>query len=82
MDPSRRQFLVSLARVAAYAAPVVVTLSAPQGLAAAKSASEKSGGGGKTKSLTADFSTDLNSTSQPAPWSVSPPGSSGFPTGR
>ena len=80
MDPSRRQFLVSLARVAAYAAPVVVTLSAPSRLAGGKSASEK--GGGKTKSLTADFSTDLNSTSQPAPWSVSPPGSSGFPTGR
>lgn len=82
METSRREFLVSLARVAAYAAPVVVTLSAPSRLAGAKSASEK--GGGKTKSLTADFSTNLNGTaaSTPAPWSVSPPGSSGFPTGR
>lgn len=82
MDHSRRQFLISMARVAAYAAPVVVTLSAPQGLAAGQSASQKTGGGGKTKALTTDFSTNLSGASQPAPWAVAPPGSSGFPGGR
>lgn len=85
MDDTRREFLIRMARSAAYAAPVVVSLSAPEGLAAQKTASDKGGGGGKTKSTTADFSTNLDATSPTtatAPWAVPPPGSSGPPGGE
>lgn len=83
MDDTRREFLIRMARAAAYAAPVVVTLSAPGGLSAQKTASTK--GGGVTKNTVTDFSTDLNTTSPSsatAPWAVAPPGSSGPPGGE
>lgn len=85
MDSSRREFLLKVARGAAYAAPVIVSMSAPEKLLAQATASQKKGGGskgkGKNPNLNASgtqFQTgpDAGAT---APWSKPPDGGSGAP---
>lgn len=86
MDASRRDFLLKLAKGAAYAAPVVASMSAPERLLAQVSPSQKMGGMamGKGKpNAVSGFTADptLAPGSKTAPWTVAPPGSSGPPGG-
>ncbi len=76
MDPSRREFLLKLAKNAAYAAPVVVSMSAPSSLLAQAAVSHKKGGDkkGKESNLVGGF--EVAPLPGPtAPWAVAPPGS-------
>lgn len=85
MDSSRREFLVKLAKGAAYTAPVVVSMAAPESLMAQASVSHKMGGGSKGKGKNPNAVTDFSGGGAPgpaAPWEVAPPGSSGPPGGE
>ncbi len=79
MDPSRRQFLLKLAKGAAYAAPVVVSMSAPSSLHAQAAVSHKKGGG---KMMSGNVVTDFSLAPSPArgpvaPWRIAPPSTRG-----
>ncbi len=85
VDSSRREFLLKLARGAAYTAPVVVSMATPESLMAQASVSHKKGGGAKGKGKNPNAVTDFSGGAVPgpaAPWEIAPPGSAGPPGGE
>jgi len=87
VDSSRREFLLKLAKGAAYTAPVIVSMATPESVLAQSSVSHKKGGGskgkGKNPNAVTDFSAGPAASPGPsAPWQVAPPGSASPPGGE
>lgn len=73
MSETRREFLVRVAKGAAYSAPVIRTLTAPEGLRGQANPSQKSGGkaGGKGQGSLSDPATQFQ-LGPSAPWTNNP----------
>lgn len=73
MTETRREFLIKMAKGSVYSAPVIRTLTAPDGLSAQANPSEKSGGktGGGWGQNAPSPSTDFQ-FGPSAPWSNDP----------
>jgi hypothetical protein len=75
MGDSRREFLLKMAKGAAYVAPVVVTLSTPDGLLGqGQSTNSQKGGMGKGKGQGINPQIQAPSFTPRAPWQTAPPG--------
>jgi hypothetical protein len=72
IHPSRRDFLLEVARTAAYVPPTLVTLGAPGSLAAQGPPTGKSMGKGKWNR--AEEAPDVGGSIRTAPWEADPPG--------
>ena len=87
MDSSRREFLLKLAKGAAYTAPLVVSMATPESVLAQASVSRKKGGASKGKGKNPNAVTDFSVAPAPspgpsAPWQVAPPGTGKPPGGE
>lgn len=75
IHPSRRDFLLQVARTAAYVPPTLVTLGAPGSLAAQGPPTGKGKSGGKTPGAAgAEEGPDVGGSIRTAPWDSDPPG--------
>jgi hypothetical protein len=83
MESSRRAFLLKLARGAAYSAPLVVSMSAPDPLRAQAAVSHKKGGNkmGGDNTVSGFEVAPAPAPGPQAPWTVEPPGGGDPPGG-
>ncbi len=84
MDSSRRNFLLKVARGAAYAVPVIASMSAPEALLGQPTPSEKMGGMSKGIGNNPDLNASglefqTGSGAAEAPWSKPPGGGTKAP---
>lgn len=73
IHPSRRAFLLEVARTTAYVAPALLVLGAPDSLAAQSPPSQKGKGTGKGKGLDQAPGQNPQGAVRTAPWDRIPP---------